>query len=100
MTDLPQGNEFANEDEMHQHAFDEAERRVASHPAVQQFYELLALRRMLDVWHLNWGQLLMLLEAAATNEQLAVELVQNVHAPSVRDRLARLTVPPRKGWEQ
>ena len=44
MTDLPQGNEFANEDEMHQHAFDEAERRVASHPAVQQFYELLALK--------------------------------------------------------
>lgn len=91
MTDIPQENDAANEDRRHQRALDEAEQRVASHPAVQQFYELLALRRMLDVWHLNWGELLALLAAAATNEHLAVELVQNVHAPNVRDQFHKVT---------
>ena len=46
---------------------------------------------MLDVWHLNWGELLVLLAAAATNEQLAVELVQNLHASNVREEFHKVT---------
>ena len=36
--------ESVSEAEAHPHELDKAEMRVASHPAVQQFYELLALR--------------------------------------------------------
>jgi len=64
-----------------------AERRVFEHPAAREYRELEALRRMLSAVFLpNLAELLALVDAAATNEKLGAELVQNVRRPDVRER--------------
>jgi hypothetical protein len=65
----------------------EANRRVFDHPAAREHREIQALQRMLHaVFVPNWWELLQLLNAAAKDEALAVELVQNVRRPDVRER--------------
>ena len=48
-------------------------------------------RSLLDVFQPNFMELVTLLDAAAANEDLAVELVQNMHDDSVRRRFNALT---------
>lgn len=83
--------ETSAEPDEHQRALRESEATLATHPAVREFHDVLALRRILDVWHLNWGELTRLLEAVATTEQLGMELVQNLRAPLVRDATHQVT---------
>jgi hypothetical protein len=65
----------------------EAERRIFEHPGYKQYSALRAFElNITGVFAPNWRQLLRLLDAAATNEVLAMELVQNVREPVIRDR--------------
>ncbi len=65
----------------------EAERRIAEHPGYREHMEIDVLYRSLNFVFLpNLKELLALLEAAATEEILAVELVQNAQEPIIRDR--------------
>lgn len=65
----------------------EASRRLQSHPGYRLNSALDELVRMLDgVFVPNWNELMALLEAASREERLAMELVQNVHAPIIRKR--------------
>lgn len=69
----------------------EAERLLAEHPAYHVYRECLALQRSIEAVFLpNLRELLALLEQAATDEQLAIELVQNVRPPVVRERFQAL----------
>ena len=64
-----------------------ADRRIEEHPAYRQHLELDALERSLaGVFVPNFHDMVRLLDAAATNEDLAFELIQNVRPPTVRDR--------------
>lgn len=68
-----------------------AERLVLQHPAYMTNQEIEGIRRSLDaVFIPNWMELVSLLQLAATNEDLAVELAQNVRAPIVRDQFEAL----------
>jgi hypothetical protein len=62
-----------------------AERRIFDHPAHKAYLESLAFQRTMTVFTANLSELLSLLDQAATDQRLAVELIQNVHAPVVRD---------------
>jgi hypothetical protein len=64
----------------------DVERRLLGHPAHLAYQSCFALERSIAVYSANFGELITLLEQAATDERLAVELVQNVHAPVVRER--------------
>ena len=65
----------------------DVERRLNQHPAALEYRECEALARTVTgVFLPNATELCALLDAAATNQQLAVELVQNVRAPVVRER--------------
>jgi hypothetical protein len=73
--------------EQYQKKLREAERRIAEHPGYREHLKIEALNRSLNsVFIPNWKELLALLDAAATNEMLATELVQNVRKPTIRDR--------------
>jgi len=64
-----------------------ADRQIAEHPGFREYLELTALKRsLMAVFMPNLRELLRLLEAAATDTELAFELVQNVREPTVRDR--------------
>lgn len=72
---------------------DEAERRIYEHPAYKVFAELEAFGRTLnDVFSGNLAELFTLLDQAATDPDLAFELIQNVHDDSVRERFRALTI--------
>jgi hypothetical protein len=63
-----------------------AKRRIEEHPGYKEYRELEALERsIIGVFVPNLHELVALLDAAATNEELAIELVQNVREPVVRD---------------
>jgi hypothetical protein len=65
----------------------EAERRLAQHPGYQEYVLLLSFERSLtNVFISNWNELLGLLEQVATNPVLALEMIQNVRPPEVRDQ--------------
>lgn len=64
----------------------DVEGRPLGHPAHLAYQSCFALERSIAVYSANFGELMTLLERAATDERLAVELVQNVHAPFVRER--------------
>ncbi len=64
----------------------DAKRRLRQHPSAIMFRELQSLRQTISgVFQRNWLELRQLLDAAAANPQLAMELVQNVRKPDVRD---------------
>jgi hypothetical protein len=67
------------------------EQRVSDHPGYQEHMLLESLDRTFrGVFLGNWYELLGLLDAAATNLDLAVELIQNAYKPDVRDQFANL----------
>ncbi len=67
--------------------WEEAGRKIRGHPGYVEYQELLAFERSITaVFGANLNELVALLDAAATNEDLAVELIQNVRPPVVRDR--------------
>lgn len=69
-----------------------AERRIFDHPGYKEYRELEALERSVSgVLIPNLKELLSLLDAAATNEELAIELIQNVREPVVRERFHAAT---------
>lgn len=69
-----------------------AEGRIRSHPGQIEHAELTALGQSLNVVFVpNWLELRQLLDQASTNIGLAMELVQNVHRPDVRERFQALT---------
>ncbi len=63
----------------------EAERRIFEHPGYLEHLECEALRITLYVVARNCADLLALLDKAATDEKLAIELIQNVRPPTVRE---------------
>ncbi|MEO8425375.1 MAG: hypothetical protein ABI595_15875 [Actinomycetota bacterium] len=70
---------------------DEAQRQLLDHPAERVRSALDELTRMLNGVYLpNWNELSQLLDAASHNEELAIELIQNVHSPIVRDDFEKL----------
>jgi len=58
---------------------------LAQHPGKLARDRWDELRRSTNVFARNVGELRGLLVVAETNEQIAVELIQNMHAPTVRD---------------
>jgi hypothetical protein len=71
----------------------EAERKLFKHSGYRQWVKYSALHQTITaVFIPNWNELLALLEQASADQQLAIELVQNVHRPDVRDRFQALTV--------
>ena len=79
--------------EEHRRRLAAAEERIYSHPAYVEHQEVEALAQAIGgVFVPNGNELIGLLAAAATNEELAVELVQNVRAPTVRDEFQARTV--------
>ena len=72
---------------------EEANRRITEHPAYREYLEIRALERsIVGVLVPNLRELVGLLDAAATNPDLAMELIQNVREPTVRERFhAQLT---------
>ena len=71
----------------------EAERRIFEHPGYLELVRCETLRRTLTaVFVPNWQELLALLDRAATDVGLALELIQNVHRPDVRERFEAATV--------
>ena len=66
---------------------DAAQRRVQEHPAFRELLELQALRVSLTgVFNQNHLELMQLLDRAAHDSELAIELMQNVREPIVADR--------------
>lgn len=64
---------------------DEANRRVAEHPGFQAHTDNEAFQRSIeDVFGRNLRELVVLLEKAASDTDLAFELIQNVHDDRVR----------------
>jgi hypothetical protein len=64
----------------------DAERQLREHPAYERHSECLALERTIsDVFYRNARELLALLNQANTDQNLALELMQNVKPPVVRD---------------
>jgi hypothetical protein len=71
----------------------EARRRIDNHPAFKERVRIEGLVRMLDaVFDQNLRDLLRLLDGAATDHELAIELVQNVRPPQVREEFVKQTV--------
>jgi hypothetical protein len=71
----------------------EAERRIFENPGYLEYLRCAAFRQTLTaVFVANWKELLELLERAASDVGLAIELVQNVHRPDVRDEFQAETV--------
>src|ERR1700678_3235248 len=65
----------------------EAERRIERHPGYQEYLLCLAFERSLTaVFIPNWKELLVLLDQVATDPSLALEMVQNVRPPDVREK--------------
>jgi hypothetical protein len=70
----------------------EVERRISEHPAYQEYRLGLAFQRSINaVFVQNWRELLSLLEQASTDPKLALELIQNVRPPVVRDKFQAVT---------
>lgn len=70
---------------------DEAERRIAEHPAAVEHAQCGLIEWSVTAVFLpNLRELLGLLDAAATNQDLAFELIQNVRPPIVRDQFQRV----------
>jgi uncharacterized protein YdiU (UPF0061 family) len=66
---------------------EEADRRIATHPGYKEHLQLEVLRLSIAaVLAPNWKDLVQALEEVSTNEVLAVEMIQNVREPVVRDR--------------
>jgi len=64
-----------------------AKRNLYGHPAYIEFRDLEALYTTLTaIFAPNFSALMGLIDAAAANEELALELVQNVRRPDVRNR--------------
>jgi hypothetical protein len=64
-----------------------AEQRLADHPSLREFNECTAFGGTItDVFIPNAQELRALLDAAATDWRLALELIQNVHEPVVREK--------------
>lgn len=71
----------------------EAQERIYTHPAFIAHYEIEALAQAIfGVLVPNAKELLGLLLTAATNEDLAFELMQNVRAPTVRENWEARTI--------
>jgi hypothetical protein len=65
----------------------EPERRITKHPGYQEYLLCLAFERSLTaVFIPNWKELLALLDQVATDPSLALEMVQNVRPPDVREK--------------
>lgn len=80
-------------DEEHARRLAEAQERVYTHPACIEHYEVAALAQAIfGVLIPNARELLGLLHAAETNEELAIELMQNVRAPTVREEWEARTI--------
>ena len=78
-------NEGRNDDQSEERRA--AERRIYEHPGYKEYTELEALERsIIGVFVPNLRELVALLNAAAIDEALAIELVQNVREPIVRDQ--------------
>jgi hypothetical protein len=64
----------------------DAERLVSAHPGYREYVLCEAFRQTLDsVFLRNWRELTALLERAASDVNLAIELFQNMHRPDVRE---------------
>jgi hypothetical protein len=76
----------------HRAQLDDLQRRIQEHPAHVEYWRCQGLKQTLNVFQVNAGELMALLEQAATDAELAMELVQNVRPPEARDafRLAVL----------
>lgn len=73
--------------EVHRRKLQEAERRIFEHPGYLEHLECEALRMILaDVFVVNGRDLMRLLNLASNNETIALELMQNVRPPVVRER--------------
>ena len=69
----------------HRAQLDDLQRRIQEHPAHVEYWRCKGLKQTLAVFQVNAGELMALLEQAATDAELAMELVQNVRPPEVRD---------------
>jgi hypothetical protein len=70
-----------------------AERRLFEHPGYKEYLLCKAFQETLTaVFVPNWRELLALLERGATDLGLAMELIQNVHSPDVREEFQAETV--------
>jgi len=70
---------------------EEAERRIWQHHGYQEYRLCLAFQRSLNsVFVPNWRELLGLLEQASKDPVLALELIQNVRPPVVREQFHAL----------
>jgi hypothetical protein len=70
-----------------------AQCRIEHHPAFKEHKRIEGLALTLDaVFDRNLRDLLALLNAAATDQDLAIELVQNVRPPAVREEFIKRTV--------
>lgn len=68
-------------------ALREVEARIAEHPGYRNYAQASALLATIKhVVEPNWRELLAVLDAPNSNTALAMELVQNVREPQVRDR--------------
>ncbi|WP_217924559.1 hypothetical protein [Miltoncostaea oceani] len=66
---------------------DDLQRQIDSHPARIEHHAIEALNESLNhVWRPNLAELEQLLVAPSQDQGLAIELIQNVKAPVVRDR--------------
>jgi hypothetical protein len=70
----------------------EIDQCLHAHPANLEYVRCVGLSRTLDVFKLNWTELMTLLDRAATDASVAMELVQNVHRPDVRRAFNTVTV--------
>jgi len=65
---------------------DDIQHERRNHPAGRTFYRWLAYERLLDVHHGNRQELVSVLDSL-DNPRVAIEMVQNVAPPHVRDRV-------------
>jgi hypothetical protein len=79
----PSGNEASEELDI----LREVERRITQHPAYKEHGETESLARTINtVFVPNWRELLGLLNQATNDVALAVELIQNMYRPDVRNQ--------------
>ncbi len=65
----------------------EADRKVFEHSGYQRYSDQRAFQRSINaVFTANWRELMALLQGASTDPDLAIELIQNVREPTVRDQ--------------
>jgi hypothetical protein len=71
----------------HQARLVQAERAITEHPAHTAYLDCRVIETSIAaVFIPNWQELLALLDRAASDEDLAIELIQNMYAPVVREQ--------------